>query len=87
MEVVVFYSAKHKKFEAAVEYPEEVCGWNFLSEIEGMFEQTLSILLYIGDPIRVGLCYVVERALLLHLCHVLFLVLYIHSTGFEVWQT
>lgn len=51
---MVFPSAKHKKFEAIVDYPEEVCGWNFLSGIKGMFEQMLSILLYIGDPIRAG---------------------------------
>lgn len=49
---MVFYSAQHKKFEAIVEYPVEVCRWDFLSEIKGMFEQMLSILLYIGDPIR-----------------------------------
>lgn len=54
---MVFHSAKHKKFEAIVEYPEEICGWNFLPGIKGMFEQTLSILLYIGDPIRAGVLF------------------------------
>ena len=49
---MVFYSAQHKKFEAIVEYPEEVCRWNFLSEIKAVLEQMLSILLYRGDPIR-----------------------------------
>ena len=55
IEVMVLYSAKHKKCEAVVEHPEEVCGWNFLSEIKGMFEQMLSILLHIGDHIRAEL--------------------------------
>lgn len=52
IEVMAFYSTKHKKFEGIVEYPEEVCRWNFLSEIKGMFEQMFSILLYRRDPIR-----------------------------------
>lgn len=52
--MTVFHSAKQKIFEAIVEYPEEVCGWNFLPGIKGMFEQMLSILLYVGDPIRAG---------------------------------
>lgn len=51
---MVFHAAKHKKFKAIVEYSEEVCRWNFLSGIKGMFEQMLSILSYIGDPIRAG---------------------------------
>lgn len=52
--MTVFHSAKQKLFEAVVEYPEEVCGWNFLPGIKGVFEQMFSILLYIGDPIRAG---------------------------------
>lgn len=86
--MVAFYSAKHEKFEAAVEYPEELCGWNVLSEIEGMFEQMLSILLFLGDPTRAGallgggkafIAAFMPRAIRGFVCS--------QPWGFEVWLT
>lgn len=80
---MVSHSVKHKKFEAIVEYPEEVCKWNFLPGIKGMFEQMLSILFYVGDPIRTGALFGGGKAFIAVFNALLYLVLYIQSPGSE----